>query len=151
MAVTGPAVGQADLRRTSSEMGTIKTIISGDLTLRKAIGSLALTEVINAIEESYSGTPTKYIIWDNSEATLDGFTADDLRHISQMMLEHGQRRRGGKSPLVVPADAEYGLSRMLDTFMALQGTPYEVRTFGDMSDSIQWLGIEHLPGETSAP
>jgi hypothetical protein len=126
-------------------MADITIVVSGDVTLRSVRGNLTATDVIAVLEEYYAGTPTLHTIWDITQATVLDITPDDLRRIAAVALKHADARKGGKSAVVLPTDAAYGMGRILDALMELQDSPFEVRTFRRMEDAAEWLGIDTIP------
>ena len=55
-------------------MGKIESQISGDLTIRKVIGTLTIDELMNDVKEFYAGQPTKFVLLDLSAGSIATLT-----------------------------------------------------------------------------
>ena len=51
---------------------------SKDLTIFTGTGEIVAKDMIEVIEKRYSTEPTKFVIWDLTEASGPSFTSDDL-------------------------------------------------------------------------
>ncbi|MGD0584608.1 MAG: hypothetical protein ABSA86_02380 [Oryzomonas sp.] len=123
-------------------MAEIKTFISGVLTIRKIIGMVSSDELINALHRYYTGHITKNLLWDLTNGSVDKLTTGDIKHISQLVLQHAQTRIGGKTAIVAPSDVDYGMSRMLNTYAEIGNIPFETQVFRTQSEAAKWIGVD---------
>ncbi len=126
-------------------MAEIKTITSGEVTMRKIIGVVTADELVNAVLDSFAGHVTKNVVWDLSMGSVEQLTSDDLRSIADLVRTHAHTRIGGKTAIVAPADLEYGMSRMLSTFAELIDVPFDTQAFRTLSEAAKWIGVNKLP------
>ncbi len=126
-------------------MAEIKTVISGEVTMRKIVGVVTADELLNAVLDAYAGHITKDVVWDLSTGSVGQLTSDDLRAIADLVRTHAYTRVGGKTAIVAPADLEYGISRMLSTFGELIDLPLDTQVFRTLSEAAKWIGVDKLP------
>lgn len=113
---------------------------SNDLTIFTGSGELLLAEVLNAIKSFYSGPITLNVVWDLRQATVPDITSDDVNQIAGMLKTLRADRKEGRTTLVSPKDAMYGLSRMLELLLdSLGDSRVEMRVFRDFDEAIAWL------------
>ena len=81
-------------------------------------------------------------LWDLREASLTGFTADDVRHIVNLVKDGWVDRGSAKAAMVVSRTADFGMVRMYEIQLA---TADEDRTsvFRDIDEAYAWL--DHNP------
>lgn len=123
-------------------MGSIQryTNLKGGLTTYTVEGSVTSDEIVSTIRNFYEKGPvTRDVLWDVSQADLLGVDADDIRRISQVPLQSPDRRKGGKTAIVAPADLAYGLSRMYQSSSKTQELPFTVKVFRDTDKAKEWL------------
>jgi hypothetical protein len=72
----------------------------------------------------------------------------DMRQVTQIAMTTGALRklaessvfvRGTKRAFVAPADAHFGLARILQTFCEFEGT--EIGVFRSIAEAEEWLGL----------
>lgn len=95
-------------------MGELKKITSGEMTVVKAIGTIIPGELLSALEEFYTYNPTKFIIWDLTEASAIQLKSKYIEQIVKLVSRYKSSRPGGKTAIVAPGDLEFGVSRMLN-------------------------------------
>jgi hypothetical protein len=119
----------------------IRSDESKKLTIFTASGELTYGDVSDAIESFYENRPTLNVLWDLSSAITTNITTEQVHQVSEMLERLRKRREGGKTALVSPADAAYGLARMLQTLLELAGDPLpiELSVFRDRKAAMQWL------------
>ncbi len=123
-------------------MAEISTTILGNMSIRKVIGIPTTKELVNALESYYASRPTKYILWDLSQANLNRLTAEDLKALVKAVKKFSHVRAGGKTAIVVSDDVSFGMGRMLEVFMELQNIPFQLRVFRDFSSASEWLEVK---------
>ena len=126
-------------------MGEIKTVVQGDLTMMKAIGSISLNEVIDALEEFYSSNTTKLVAWDLTSTSAAQLNTADIEQIAKFVRSNSHVRAGGRTAIIAPNDLEFGIGRMLDVLSEIHDVQLAVATFRKFSDAAKWLGVESLP------
>lgn len=126
-------------------MAEIKTVVSGDLTIRKITGAITAAELLKAVRQFYAGHITKNVMWDISESSLGQLTSEHIRSIAELVHMYAEARIGGKTAIVAPADLEYGISRMLSILAELIDIPFDTQTFRTLSEATEWMGVDKLP------
>jgi hypothetical protein len=126
-------------------MGEIKTVISGEVTLRKIIGDVTIDEMLNALREYYAGQVTRNWVWDLSNGSVRSLTSNDMKLIAELVLQHAHSRAGGKTAIVAPNDLDYGISRMLNIYAELGNILFQTQTFRTLSEAAKWIGVDDLP------
>ena len=127
-------------------MGTIETKLdqSQDLTIAKARGKMTADDFRKWRLSYYSGTVTRDILWDLIEADFSGIASNDIQEHAKRIKENvSDVREGGKTAIYV--DENYlalGLCRMREIYGEMEDTPIEIRTFTDMDEAMEWLGIK---------
>jgi hypothetical protein len=128
-------------------MGTIKTTydLSRDLTIAKATGKMTADDHREWIKQYYDGaTVTSRILWDVREADFSEISREDiLDHVSFTKQLIGDARQGGKTAVVLDKDKlGFGLSRMRETYFEMEEVPVAMRTFTNIDDALEWLGVK---------
>jgi hypothetical protein len=79
----------------------------------------------NAIISFLKETPTKYELWDFTNARFPTVSKEDLRDSAFLGRKYGCKKRGGKNAIVAPENLEYGLSRMFKMMAEIvEGIPF---------------------------
>ncbi len=126
-------------------VGKIETTydLTIDLTVAKATGEMTAKDFYEWYTTYYEGTVTSLILWDVSEANLAEISTEDIQDDvirTNQLSEHV--RNGGKTAVFVPQDTlEFGLSRMLEAFYAIEDAHFEVKVFSNIDEAKQWLGV----------
>jgi hypothetical protein len=55
--------------------------------------------------------------------------------------KYAHLRKGGRSALVLSKDVGYGIGRMYGALSEIENIPYEIRSFRDIKDAREWLGV----------
>ncbi len=110
-------------------MSEVKTIITREVTVKKITGKPSVDEIINNILSFYSINPTRYMLWDLSEASLELPTSEDLKRIVNIVQVYAQLRIGGKTAIVAPRDLEYYTSKALLLNDEISSIPFAVEVF----------------------
>ena len=82
----------------TEEMSEAKSVTFGNVTLRKVIGTPTGDELLEALNDYYMGQPTKYVVWDFTDASAKLLLSEDLQRIAKFVLANAQNRLGGKEP-----------------------------------------------------
>ena len=110
-----------------------------DLTLHKCSGTVTEEELTNTIYSLYDGTPTLNIIWDCSDASVDGISSSFIRRIAKVLGEIGSSRKGGKSAVIAPDNLIFGLARMFQIMSDTDDFPFKINVFRHFREACKWL------------
>ncbi len=120
-----------------------------DLTIVFATGKLKADDFHRLIREYYSGPATANILLDINEADLSAFHSNDIALLAGHTRQISEARKDGKMAIVTKKSLEYGLGRMFGAYMEVEGTPFEVESFRNHADALDWFGILPNPTVTS--
>jgi len=120
----------------------VKTVVSGNVTIRKIIGHPTFDEILQILKEFYTGTPTRHVIWDLSSASLAKLRIDDLDNLGEFVMKYAHLRKGGKSAFVASRGLEYGLCRTIDSLAEGKNSPITTHTFRSFREAAEWIGVE---------
>ena len=89
-------------------------------------------------------TVTSRILWDVREADFSEISHDDiLDHVDFTKQLIADVRQGGKTAVVLDKDMlGFGLSRMRETYFEMEDVPVTMRTFTNIEDALEWLGVK---------
>ena len=111
-----------------------------NLTVLTGTGELSFEEVSEAIAGFYEGSPTLHVLWDLREARASHITSEQVNQIASSLSVLRNTREGGKTALVTPIDATYGMVRMFQLFLESLGqSDIQMRAFRDMDEALQWM------------
>lgn len=124
-------------------MGSITTNIDihNNLTIITANGILLYEDIMSTVTDYYSGTVTEFILWDLSEADVSKISNDEIMKIATKVKNISTDRVRGKTAIVSPKDLGYGLARMFEVFSEIQNLPFAYKSFRNISEAKNWLGI----------
>ncbi|MBW2237975.1 MAG: hypothetical protein JRF39_02810 [Deltaproteobacteria bacterium] len=125
-------------------MASIKTSYDykNDLTTHKVEGVFTAKEAKEKIEVYYLGNSiTKNTLWDFTKADVSKITTDEYQEIVNVAKKYAHLRKGGRSALVLSKDVGYGIGRMYGALSEIENIPYEIRSFRDIKDAREWLGV----------
>jgi hypothetical protein len=117
-----------------------------DLTVVFATGKLKADDFHRLIREYYSGPLTANILLDINEADLSAFHSNDIAVLAGHTKQVSEAHRDGKIAVVANKSLEYGLGRMFGAYMEAEGTPFEVESFRNHAEALDWFGM--LPNPT---
>jgi hypothetical protein len=112
-----------------------------NLTVFTAHGTISAGVILKELQDYYAGQPTLYSLWDFSEADVTGISADDISSLARYIRQRTSDRQGGKSALVFAKDLDFGLGRMIDTQLEIEGSPVAMSSFKTKADALKWLEI----------
>ena len=110
-----------------------------DLTIFTATGEAPFSELMQALESFYMGSPTANEIWDCSQVTKINILSRELQTIVQYAKRNSNKRTGGNTALVANSTLKYGLARMTATFAELAGLPWKTKIFRDLDAAMEWI------------
>ena len=110
-----------------------------DLTILTATGEAPFSELMQAMESFYTGSPTANLIWDCSQVTEINILNRELQTIVQYAKKHSDKRAGGQTALVANSSLKFGLARMTSIFAELVGLPWEMKIFKNLDAAMAWI------------
>ncbi len=115
----------------------ITTEIDNDkqLTSHTAIGDVPFEELMTAIKQAWEGPQTMNIVWDFSKGTVD-LSSEQIKAISNHIKHHSEKRREGKTAIIVSRDLGYGMARMGGTLVEMKGATYKINTFRSYEEAM---------------
>jgi hypothetical protein len=127
-------------------MGNIETKydLAKDLTIATAIGKMTADDHHKWIQKYYDdATVTSLILWDVREADFSAISNQDiLDHVKETKQLIADARKGGKTAVVIDKDMlGLGLSRMRENYFELEEVPVAMRTFTNLDEAKEWLGV----------
>ncbi len=114
------------------------------ITVHTVSGYLNADYYIEKIEYNLDKTPTKYVVWDFSNADISNLTSDDLKRFIEISTTHPNAHILKKIAKILPNDLSFGLGRMFEIYNNIQGTVYESRPFRKAEDAFKWLGVPDI-------
>jgi hypothetical protein len=113
----------------------------GQLTVFTGTGDLSFDEVRNAITSFYQGDHSLKVLWDLRAATAREISTEQVEQIALLLEKYGGRSKGVKTAIVTPVDLNYGLSRMLISFIEIREESYPVlmKVLRSMDEAVSWL------------
>lgn len=114
------------------------------LTTFVATGQVTARELFAAYAEFLAESPTPLVLWDLTDATLAYVQAPDVRHLARDLarIDIGRRLKG-KSALLCSRQVDFGIARMLQTYLELESYGAHVVAFTDRARALDWLGVGH--------
>jgi hypothetical protein len=120
----------------------VATRIDGaaDLTVRTVSGVATAWDLHDAIAAGSADAPTRFVLWDFTEAQLDGLAANEVRALADSAAPRAAGRPGGRTALVFDSESAFGLGRIFDQLRTVRDAPVEYRSFRDRAAAMAWLG-----------
>jgi hypothetical protein len=114
------------------------------LTTFVAAGRITARELSAAYTEFLAESPTPLVLWDLTHATLAHIDASAIRHLARDLarIDVGRRLKG-RSALLCGASVDFGIARMLQTYLELEAYDVHVAAFTDRARALDWLGVGH--------
>lgn len=111
-----------------------------ELTTFVARGELTKEELLDAYASLLNGEPSPLVLWDLTDATLARVRAGDMPLVAKAVAELARGRRPmGRSAFVCGRLVDFGLARMLTTYLSLSGYPTQLEAFMDGTRARAWL------------
>jgi len=110
------------------------------LTLVVASGDLQPAEVVLALSTAVEAHAQRPVMWDMTAARLSSLSSDDVRRVAQQALGSlATLCACGQAALVCSEDADFGVARMLATYVSLEGCPLQIGVFRGTDEAKRWL------------
>ena len=125
-------------------MGDIITTILKDrnLTILTIIGAIGNDEVVAHTERVTEETATDLVLWDFTRGDTTGLSPSRIPDGTVPLNRYASMRKEGRTAFVFARDADYGVGRMIESYLDIGGYPIEVQSFRSMDDAWKWLGVE---------
>lgn len=127
-------------------MGNIETTynLPQGLTTFNVVGKMWIADFYDGLERYYKGTLTPLVLWDLTETDLSAITTDEISDFAQDSRYLAEARKGGKTAIVFNSLHDFGLGRMLGSYLEIAGSPLEIHVFRSLDDARKWLGVEGI-------
>jgi len=105
------------------------------------------TDIHDAIEEYYSGTLTKYTIWDFSNMKKKHLASEDAIKLGQLVNAAGKARKGGFDIIVVPGLVQYGMARIYAAYAAIVERDEQnlcTKIFRNLDEALLWIQKNYI-------
>ena len=112
-----------------------------ELTVHTCRGVIMAQNLISAIQALYDSVPTLHHLWDLTEANLSHVAGEEVQKIAEFPTKYVPARVGGKTAIVSPSDAAFGLGRMYEALAGSAGQKATIRVFRSLAEANAWLGI----------
>jgi len=109
------------------------------LTIHTATGKVTRDEIVEVQEKYYTNDPTTYLLWDLRAANISALSSDDLKEIVFIGKKYAQKRRNGKTAIVVSSDLSFGLSRMYESYSEMFEHPGDHWVTKEYDEAMKWL------------
>ena len=114
---------------------------SKELTLAVVKGKVGSNDILDWIANYHSGTVTKYILCDFTEADISEIDTEELRKIAEEAKKYSEARHNGKTALVVGDDLGFGFGRVFKSFAEIENIAIEYMIFRNRTEARKWLGV----------
>jgi hypothetical protein len=110
-------------------------------------GEVTPGEILAVYADFLGGRPGRLALWDLSSATVAKIDSEGIRDLAKCMAQMGSgRRHGGKTAIACSRPLDFGLARMLATYLSLDGLPVEIEVFRHLDSARAWLTDEVIDG-----
>jgi hypothetical protein len=105
-----------------------------------AEGELTPAEVLAGYDDFLVRGPTRMVLWDLTLATVAGVPTDDVRSLAKELAHLGREHPNcGKTAILCADSLNFGMARMLGTFLEIEGFPGKIGVFRDVKTAKAWL------------
>ncbi len=113
-----------------------------DLTVHRVRGELQDDDLRRTGMRFYAQGVTLNVLWDFSGADLTKIPSEELIRIVDEVKTYAHSREGGRTALVLTADVNYGLGRMVEMASESMDMPFVFRSFRSLDQAAAWLRID---------
>jgi hypothetical protein len=99
-------------------------------------------ELLGAYSDFLNGGPTRLALWDLSSATLARIDSPSIQDLAKCMAQMAKGRHVGKAAVACSRAVDFGLARMLTTYLSIEEFPAQVAAFQDAESARAWLTNE---------
>lgn len=112
---------------------------TGHLTVFRATGTVAASEILTQAVQHLTGTPTKHAMWDFSQADGLQMTTLEMKGIADSLKQVVPPKAGGRVALVGSATINIGLGKLFAAFAQMADLPFRYKTFHHVAQAERWL------------
>jgi hypothetical protein len=112
---------------------------NSNLTSYIVQGTLLTDQIIATIHEFYSEKPTKYVLWNFSQAQTSQISSNDVKEIVKIVTKYADRNIVLKTALVFSEDGAFGVGRMFEILAGMEETPQQFMAYLNPDDAYKWL------------
>jgi len=124
-------------------MEGIEKNVDGELTEYRVQGGVRVEDYVTCIHEFYTtGSVTRNVLWDLTEADVEHLGPEDIRKLARAPEGVTRDRDGGKTAIVAPPDLSFGRARIYEFTANLEDVGIELRVFRSRADALQWLASD---------
>ena len=109
------------------------------LTVFTVTGTPSFDEGMAVFKQFYEGKTTHNTLWDFRDASLVLVSSEQTEMMLDFIKQHSEKRAGGKTAIVAPADLEYGISRMAEMMSEIKYLSIKVKPFRSYEEAIEWV------------
>ena len=120
----------------------IKADHDNQLTIHTVTGKPSFQDGMATFKNFYEGKPTQNVLWDFRKASLARISTKEIEAVLYYVQRHVEKRKGGKTAVLVSKNLEYGISRMVQALTEIKDIPLKIEIFRSIEEAIQWLGKE---------
>jgi hypothetical protein len=103
-------------------------------------GDISLTEIEQAISTFYHKQATLNALWDLRKSSLQRLSTSDVQSLIEYLKSNTYVRDNGKTAMVAPKDADFGLVRMGEVYA--ENLPTSFRVFRSIEEAYDWIRQE---------
>lgn len=120
-------------------MASVTFDINHELRLTTFIvhGDISLAEIEQAITSFYDKLATQNALWDLRESSVQRLSTNDVLALIKFLNRNAYVREKGKTAVVAPKDADFGLARMGEVYAEKLTTSF--RVFRSIEDAHDWI------------
>lgn len=114
-----------------------------DLVTRIGRGLVTVDELVESLED-VAGRPDYHPGMKSLTDLRNCFhqlTAEDMRRIAEVLIKHRERHANAQAAIVVSKAVSYGMSRMLQIHLDVEGLPVGFAVFYDIDEAKEWLEL----------
>lgn len=118
----------------------IETSVEGDLVIFRVTGLPKAPQIMQAITDHFSRTPTRLALWDLRDANLADIDAAEFESLMERADQFaGVRGPGTRAAIVARDGADAMLARAYEAHALGRGAAIDTRFFADLASARTWL------------
>lgn len=110
-----------------------------DLSILTVNGTLSAESLHSAFMDFYKESPTKYLLWDLTNADMCSIKSDDIKNIVTSTMEYAHLRPNGKTAFVASRDLNFGIGRQYSALGEAFEHPIKIASFRVYDKAMEWL------------
>lgn len=105
-------------------------------------GPVTCQHILDTALDHFPEHPTPNVIWDTRTADVTGIGISELQRISECFAEFDVARGTPKTAAIIDSVAVRALARLYRAVNLMRKRPVEIKAFGDMPSTLDWLGVD---------